>query len=229
MNIHIGNQLGYYFDYLQGLPDRIIYKVKNNVILPTNSEMFEKVYELYPEFLPSKDKLLVDVGAQYADYSILANKKYGARVVAFEPLSENYNKAMELITKNKADINLYQTALSDDTYIETIHYNGDMLFVDKNGIKSQQIKFITLDSLYLEPDILKIDVEGYEMHVLRGAIDTIREYHPRIIIETHSAQLEGQVRNFLKRNHYSEPKEGRRSNGNNWMNTVVNLFFMPEK
>ena len=42
----------------------------------------------------------------------------------------------------------------------------------------------------LPPDFIKIDVEGAEMEVLRGAEKLLREIHPALVIETHSAELE---------------------------------------
>ena len=45
--------------------------------------------------------------------------------------------------------------------------------------------------------IIKIDVEGFEMNVLRAAEYTIKKYKPKIIIETHSFNLFYEVRDFL--------------------------------
>ena len=41
----------------------------------------------------------------------------------------------------------------------------------------------SLDSFKLKPDIIKIDVEGYEDHVIKGSINTIKIYLPLILIE----------------------------------------------
>ena len=111
--IHIGNRIGYYYDSLKDLKNRVKYKIKTNVILPARTEMIGKIYEEYSDFLPLKDKLLIDIGAQYADYSIIANKIYGAKVVAFEPLMVNYEKAIKYIKLNKAVVNLIKHAISD--------------------------------------------------------------------------------------------------------------------
>ncbi len=54
--------------------------------------------------------------------------------------------------------------------------------------------------LDLHPDIIKIDVEGYELHVLRGAERVLREDRPDIALELHPqqiAQLDGSVADLV--------------------------------
>lgn len=53
------------------------------------------------------------------------------------------------------------------------------------------VDVITLDSLNLQPSIIKIDVEGFEAEVLLGAINTIRETRPAIMVEYNSASVDG--------------------------------------
>ena len=50
-------------------------------------------------------------------------------------------------------------------------------------IEGRDIKMITLDSLKLKPDFIKIDVEGMEFDVLQGGKDTILENKPFVMIE----------------------------------------------
>ena len=61
-----------------------------------------------------------------------------------------------------------------------ISYSGEMA---NNINKGKKIKatFRTLDSYKLKADLLKIDVEEFELEVLEGAIKTIKKYHPKII------------------------------------------------
>ena len=52
----------------------------------------------------------------------------------------------------------------------------------------------TIDDLTHEfrpPALIKIDVEGLELEVLRGAADTLREHRPTVVIEAHSDGLAG--------------------------------------
>lgn len=54
---------------------------------------------------------------------------------------------------------------------------------------------ITIDTiaeeLELVPDVIKIDVEGAEIEVLRGAERTLTEARPTIFLSTHSPELRG--------------------------------------
>ena len=42
---------------------------------------------------------------------------------------------------------------------------------------------MTIDSLNLNPDLIQLDVEGFEENALKGAFDTIMRSRPIIIIE----------------------------------------------
>ena len=78
---------------------------------------------------------------------------------------------------------------------------------------------ITLDSYsFKRVDLLKIDVEGFELDVLLGAENTIRQFKPRIIIETHSKELRKKCHAFLSSLGYSLKVEGRTVNIKNAWN-----------
>ena len=55
------------------------------------------------------------------------------------------------------------------------------------GSRSVPVRLTTLDSLCAQtgwtPDIIKIDVEGHSLPVLRGGLDLFRRRKPRIVIE----------------------------------------------
>jgi len=143
-------------------------------------------------------------------------------------LQDNYNKALRYIKLNKANVKLIKSAMSDVEYEEKMNWEGNMLKAVSTGTKQEIIVFHKLDSYNLQPDLLKIDVEGFEISVLKGALKTITEFKPRIIIETHSSDLEKQANELIRSFGYLKPKEGRRIKGLGFMDTIVNLFFKPE-
>jgi len=53
-------------------------------------------------------------------------------------------------------------------------------------IEEHKVQIITLDSLGLSPDIVKIDVQGFELQVVRGGRETFDRSKPLTIIETPS-------------------------------------------
>lgn len=59
-------------------------------------------------------------------------------------------------------------------------------------------EIITLDLLKLKPFFIKIDVEGHELHVLRGAVETLKRYKPILLLELQNFEHYEEVRNFLK-------------------------------
>lgn len=63
-------------------------------------------------------------------------------------------------------------------------FNPDLLEIQKHLIEVR-----TLDSYALEPDIIKIDVQGHEEAVIRGGLETISASQPVLIIEDPTAGL----------------------------------------
>jgi hypothetical protein len=73
-------------------------------------------------------------------------------------------------------------------------------------------------------DFLKIDVEGYEGHVLFGASDLIQQYRPRLFVEIHPRLLDPayaitEIEQFLKRSYRSVTYHADRNEGR-WTRVV---------
>jgi len=69
-----------------------------------------------------------------------------------------------------------------------------------------QVKCRTLDSivgeLNVEPDFLKIDVEGFEHLVLRGASRVLSSFRPRIVLEANPGAPGAEVTQILSKHGY---------------------------
>ena len=52
------------------------------------------------------------------------------------------------------------------------------------SIEQHKVKIITLDSLNLSPDVVKIDVQGFELQVVKGGAETFTRSQPITIVET---------------------------------------------
>jgi FkbM family methyltransferase len=133
-----------------------------------------------------RDSTVVDVGAHYGIYSLLAARA-GARVVAFEPLPENFEVLRKNIRANRLDVDARQSAASDAEGRR--HFNvpwasdsaGFSAHPIAETIRTIEVSTRTIDSVLAgtRVDVLKIDTEGHEIEVLRGASDTLAA-NPRL-------------------------------------------------
>lgn len=136
-----------------------------------------------------EDSVIVDVGACYGEYTlILANKCKNGLIIAVEPNPYHFELLKKGVEINGfKNIILINKALSDkegiaDFYMGDKHLEGSTLFKDKmikelgHGISFEKISIdvTTLDKLCDELginkiDILKLDAEGAEFRILKGA------------------------------------------------------------
>ncbi len=134
-----------------------------------------------------KGDVVVDVGASLGVYSLLAAKTVGndGFVYAFEPDPIRYSKLVENIRiNNLRNIKAFDAALSDkEEKIEILYHHP------KEGFKSRVVNAIPLDNLRIKPNVVKINVDGAEIKVLKGMWKTISNYKPKIICEVHPDEI----------------------------------------
>lgn len=127
----------------------------------------------------------VDIGGNNAYYAMIFARLSGVEVVSVDFAPD----AMMLAERNLAH-NPELAALV------RVH----RAYVAAETIPEQGI--VTLDELLASdaigpPDFLKIDVEGSELSVLRGATEVLRSWRPHVIVETHAPELEAEVARLL--------------------------------
>lgn len=157
--------------------------------------------------LVARKRCIVDIGAYIGTYSLQAAKiNPKARIYALEPFPKLRDSIEEGIRLNGfQNIELIQTAVSDNDGEATLvstdplgesgwNFVTDKTMEGKDHIKVQTLKLDTiLIGLETPPDIIKIDVEGHELHVLRGARKTLSSPGRReIIIEINETCLRNQ-------------------------------------
>jgi FkbM family methyltransferase len=141
-----------------------------------------------------KEDLFIDVGANIGTYTILATKVIEAETIAFEPIKKTFDQLVLTVALNNINdkVTLYNLAIGEITSKVSMTCNNDTTncispIVDYNQENTEIVMLETLDNLInnREPAIIKIDVEGYEKEVLKGALKILKkESLCAIIIET---------------------------------------------
>jgi hypothetical protein len=115
---------------------------------------------------------VIDAGASWGPYTITAGL-LGANVTAFEPDTRIFPALLDNIQLNGLQVATYNIGLSDEKKV-----------VDWDELKGMSL--VNLDEIYNQKlDFIKIDVEGQELEVLRGASETIKKSKPKILLEAH--------------------------------------------
>lgn len=178
----------------------------------TLKEVFEDgIYIEYPDFVPEQNFDVIDVGTQCGDYAIMCSRYHGCNsVTAIEPLKSNFTTLLKNIALNEiSNISAVHAAASNEDGEFSISYANDMAF-QGTGKKSEVVRKLKLDHLGIKKvDLIKIDVEGFEYDVLKGALETIKTNKPKIILETHSLELKRLCLQFLNEIGYEVIHEGR--------------------
>jgi len=155
-------------------------------------------------------RLCIDIGANKGNYSKLLLEKTGSSVIAFEPLPKAYAELLELEGRYGKRFRSYNYGVGEKCEELTLYFGSEdselasfsteineIAYVSDSNINSIKVKVISLDSFFennaLEIDsidLIKIDTEGYELEVLRGAKNTIGRLKPKFIqIENNWHQL----------------------------------------
>jgi len=174
--------------------------------LPKDSYFYtlEKNNEILNFGKPSRDialshvknhRTVIDIGA-HIGISVLQWSKLFKNVYAFEPMLEHY-ECLISNTNNLTNVECFNYALSNETSIKNAAYrtlknSGSFQLLDdqyqqpskKPPRQLYQVETKKLDDHnFTEIDLIKIDVEGWELEVLLGAKSTIIKNSPVLIVE----------------------------------------------
>jgi FkbM family methyltransferase len=118
--------------------------------------------------------LVFDVGANAGFYSI-ACARMGARVIAFEPVTENLEFLRFHIQRNRLHVDVQTVAVADRIGEARFRLGRSLSMGGLDARGDTTVPTITLDSLGMTPDLVKIDIEGGEYDALVGAQRLIAE------------------------------------------------------
>jgi len=148
--------------------------------------------------------LVVDVGAFEGYYALAAARSYpNAKIIAIEPSLKNKNILETNVVKHADRVKVVHSAVSDSTglgvlnitstgaanslYLQTAEHSRQNPHVTQ--VDTEQVSIMTLDAILAEHnqaetekiDVLKIDVEGAEINVLRGGLESLKRTRFAII------------------------------------------------
>lgn len=140
-------------------------------------------------FIPERDSIFIDGGVCEGSTSKMF-AELGCKVYGFEMDSENFKLAKKVADENNFVVENFGLG-SYKHEIKYTHAPGGNIGasqIDFNGTETAQI--ITLDSYVREKnlprvDCIKLDVEGAELDVLKGASTTIKRWKPILLLSAY--------------------------------------------
>jgi len=150
--------------------------------------------------------VVFDIGAHVGFYTLLASILVGedGKVFAFEPSPRNLNflnrhielngrrniTVMPVAIWSKAGVSYFQEGPTSAT--------GSILSQGTIEVRTVQLDQAVADAELPSPDFLKIDVEGGELEVLRGACRVLSDARPTIFLATHGPEVHRQCCDLLR-------------------------------
>jgi FkbM family methyltransferase len=162
-------------------------------------ELRDKLYSLAPP-----GGLAIDIGTNIGEVLLHFARRVGngGRAIGFEPNPETYARCVENLALNPGlAAEVHPIALGDAEGELSFgrpcaaNSGGDRMM--DPGAGTIQVPVTTLDRFVSNAaldrvDLIKIDVEGFEMHVLRGGEATIERFRPKLFVELSHANLREQ-------------------------------------
>lgn len=133
----------------------------------------------------------VDIGANIGNHSVFARDVLKAKsITCFEPLGAS----ADILTKNLPEATIYRMGLASspgemgvEQNLMTIKGQPGVYCANAGAtelIPGKGVKVDTLDNIGLKAcDLMKLDVEGMEAEVLKGAVETLKRLRPMIYAE----------------------------------------------
>jgi FkbM family methyltransferase len=161
--------------------DRLLYLWLHKLGLMGRSDMREVAGQI------QVGTTVVDVGANVGLYTWLASRCVGpqGKVIALEPSLSNWQALSRAKQVNGwSNVEIHRVAAADRSghmYLEQSSYNsGNNALAETSTAGSDAVEVIRLDDLLAgrKVDFIKIDVQGWEAAVLKGAGQTLSQNRP---------------------------------------------------
>jgi FkbM family methyltransferase len=152
------------------------------------------------ERLARGSSLIADVGGNVGLYACVgAASMPSGKVVTFEPAPANLTFLQLNVTRNglASKVEIVAKAVSDSPGVAKLYLsngigNHSLAATSAGSARHIEVPVTTIDSHFAGQhlDIIKIDVEGFDGHVLKGADQTLRMQRPAVFVELLTDRLD---------------------------------------
>ena len=158
---------------------------------------YEREVQEALSYLLRPGAVLYDIGANVGFFTLLAARLVGpsGRVVAFEPEPSSVSTLRYHVARNWLDnVIVVDAAASDQEGIAMLSGSGSAGRL--GGDAGTPVSTVTIDAYCRRaslpaPDVIKLDVEGWEFPVLTGMHETLQTTRPVLLIEFHGSTRNG--------------------------------------
>ena len=145
----------------------------------------------------------IDIGANVGKYTELLLKETEAKVISFEPLDKAFLDLKKIELENPTRLKVFNHALGEKNETLDLNFSNEksekasftqdldkLSFYDFKKNHKIKCEIKTLDTFFSTEkdlfnlskiDLIKIDTEGFELEVIKGAIETINQMQPKYI------------------------------------------------
>lgn len=136
-----------------------------------------------------REDLFIDIGANIGSYTVLAAAHIGATTLSFEPVPSTFSHLLNNIALNRIGnkVQAFNIALSAEkgsvsftSSLDTVNHVALNAEQDQIEVNTERLDDVLTEQM--SPLLIKIDVEGFEAEVLKGATNTLKNSNLRAII-----------------------------------------------
>jgi len=173
------------------VPDHLTDYIQKEIVV--SNDFYERSLLERLDVFISEHSVIIDAGANIGNHSIYwGTQRKAKKIFAFEPIKETHRKLLKNIELNslKTTVEAFNLALGEcQSHAEILKYNVNN--IGGTELKKSvvgDIQVVALDVILAGKltrlDLIKIDVEGFEVNVLNGAKLLINKFKPTIFIES---------------------------------------------